>query len=274
MLWLNVTVTAIAGLLVLMGWLGKEERYRKIGLPLAFGLLIFNTALTVSKDITQSRLERERKADLIYIQKLNSPVYRLGFKFTNIPIDTLKTPKLVTVIRMDIDLSEYGQRRHFFGLMNLRFTNDSGWTISGNEFLSREATHLLIDSSGTHFSFWIDDFGIPWRENIAWRPANIADLSNLEIALGISPDPELWKTRPYGISYKGWCPVKQIDLYVNEMSLDNLLFTAQAHEDPYPLSPWVTTFSPDAEVPYADSLNFIFHINPMWLRANVLRSLE
>ena len=268
MLLLKIIVTAVAGFLVLLGWLKKEEKYRKIGLPLAFLLLFGSIVLTIAEDLTKSKLERERKADLIYIQKLNSPVHRLGFDFTLVPIDTSKTPKLQMLIRMDVDVTEYGQSVHFAGVIDLCFAKDSGWTICYNEFPGKEDIYLEFDSSKTHLSFWLNDFGIPWRGNTAWRPNDIADLAKLKMQLVIQPDNT---PTHYAVLPKRWCPIKQVRVYVNNINEENLLLSTSSNESKYPA---YVIFSPDFDIPFYDSHAMSFRINPLWMRESILESLN
>jgi hypothetical protein len=154
--------------------------------------------------------------------------------------------------------------------MNLLCRPYSGWSISYNEFVPKEGTFIKFDSSKTHFYFWLDDFGIPFRGQTVWRPRDIAELAVIEMQLVISPfDPEVWRRQS---EPKKWCPIKQIDVYINGMDEENKLLSAL----PYSRAehPWVVSFYPKTEIPFLDPLGMSFHINPLWMRTSILRSLH
>lgn len=228
-------------------------------LAITFGATAITTEIV--GHFVQKESEQQRVADLQYIQALDLPVVRVGLDLILEPVSRKQDLELQWVFRYDRDVPTIRGEEHFYNLINMHFSPDSGWSI-----LNDDGHDITVDSSQDHLMLWINDFGIKKHGKMIWEPKRVADLTGIQILMGLSPH-KMEQDLPTYYQFL----IRQVDIYVNSSEPSNRIVAAPAYRREY--SP-IIEFRPKGSPPYVDPQHSAFYLNPYELRNSILESIK
>lgn len=277
---LKLILGLAATTLVLLDQIKRDDEFRSRTVWIAIFCMVATMFLIVGEHVTGSKAERENKADLVYIQKLGAQARNLCFQLNLRPTDPVHDRDLTLQLHWYVQLAPLFGTGLYTENLFFAFSRDSGWHYCGAQTSRWKNTAIVFDSSANHVRLVLEDFCIAWKERIMWQPDDIGDLERmkLEFALHLEWDDSL--DFVYTSDGKGqmlverqlgdWCPISEILVYVNDFDEDNLLVTASELAD---ISYGVKCFVPIA-APGGNVRSCQFQVDPLWLRENILKSLD
>lgn len=248
----------------------KPFRSWKLWLALIF--LVISAVTTLVESISTKDFEKEQRADLLFIQKLNSGLNSLCFEIN------LKKPdprygdscnlQLATEIRV-ANLSTTGL---FADYIDFIYSPDRGWHRDkrDNPLLWPSIT-LSYDSVRNTVRFEMTPFGVSWKGQLAWKTERLADLAQVKFSLWLA-----YNAVPGSYSCPKdtlWSPVRSICLYANTYEPENLIATLVPMLRPHESEYEVIYFHPEGQA-VKDSSWFMFNLDLLQMRSNILKSLD
>ena len=212
MIFLKIVLEIIAAVIVIIEQFRAEKRYRRILLLLAALVLIGSAVYTwVDYDVSK-KSDRERKADLMLIQKLSSSFMNLCFEFDLVDVDSASSIDINFQIATCVNtaLSSTG---FFADYIRIGHSADSGW--------------FFIDKEKKRLRFSFKNFAVSAGQNttrVGWQPNDLSDLGHLHLGLFASPLKKEDIFAPYD---KEWCPIGKVSIYANTFEAENLLTVAE-----------------------------------------------
>ena len=274
MVWLNIFLVVAAVFLIILDQIKSESRFRKTGISIAVVFMIGSAILTYAEHITKEEYERERQADLLTIQKLQSPLRDLCVELSLVSVDS--SSSVDVVFQFNYNIRSTSSRSGLLGdHIRIGYSLDSGWFLAGTSFEFYSGLKLDINDDKTKLRFVLNDFGLSYSRKgnrTAWQPQNVADLFNMEIGLSSTVFNNKDYLREY---YSEWCPIKRVIIYVNSYEKENILCVAER----IPLPQDATTFAfhhflPKSDPAFSNPDSRRFHTNLSMLRQSILSSLE
>lgn len=274
-----IATTAIAAIFVILEQWKCEKPWRSWKLWLACVFLALSIVTIVVESNTASGLERQRRADLLLIQKQNTALHSLCFELHLQPYDTTwylgchmqittNSQVAATLVRSGL-IAEYIQ---------FMFHPDSGWYRSSNSRHSWPSVILEHDSVENTVRFHMTPFGIRWQRKggLLWKAERLADLAQVRFGFQLmyGADPKIpamyGALRPPDLS---WNPIESIYIYANSYEVDNLITRLVPMERSYGVGHTVIYFHPEAQQVREPDW-FQFYIDLLQMRAHILDYLD
>lgn len=269
----SVGAVILAALLVVREQWRGGRRFRSWGLWLAFAFLVVSLVATFVESESTRRLERERRADLLLIQKQNAALNSLCFELHLQPYDhkydrgcSFQIETYSPVVARIAGSGLIGESIHF------HFHPDTGWFRSSGYHLAWPSIELEYDSTNHSVRFEMTPFGIRSQRQgvLMWKAERLADLAQVRFGIlmgyGIG-------TESYNLPDLHWSPVQSIYLYANSYEPENLIARLLLREPSYGGSHSVVAFLPEGQ-PVNDSDWGRFNIDLLQMRSHILRSLD
>jgi len=270
----KIALQVIAALFVLVDQIRSKEKFKNILLWMAIIFMIGTAFLTWYDHIITSSSDRERKADLMLIEKLQSSFKNLCFEFELVDVDSSSMIGIQFQLATSVNtmLSGTGQ---FADYIQIGYSADSGWFFINSTFKRYEDILFDIDAKKRKVRVTFKNFAVSAKQGtslVGWQPNNIADLGHLHLNLSAFPLDD----KDYLWSYDDkWCPIGKINIFVNTFDHENLLAVAER----IPRSPEAKrlawhTFMPKWKTHFSNVMEDDFALEPIRLRESIISSLD
>lgn len=275
--WAQLGTVLLAGILIILDQIFGETKFHKIRVVSAVLLIFMNISVTVVADRIAKVADRERKADLKLIQKLDTGLHRLGIEFVMRDVNTPLPIQTIIHLRTWIFLPNLPFPGNLDNYTFFYFSDDAMLdSISFSpptrmrDYLTKKADFQVHTNT---IRMWFYEYGLEFQDKMYWKPESISDLQLLNIKFTMTQN-DFGRSQYYTGS-ADLCPVEQIRIYANEFSDENLLVNTKL------ISTWNRPggtnfygYYPEAAELGADSSDYNFHIDPQWLRQSIVRSLN
>lgn len=274
---------SLATLLVVFEQWKSSEPWKSTRLWFALICLVATMVAIVVESSTSKALDRERRADLILIQKQNTALNALCIELNLQPYD----PKYDKGCSFQIELyspvvAAISRTGHLGDIIHFQFHPDTGWFRSRHSILTWPLMKLQYDSTNQFVRFELMPFGIksyPPNDVLLWKIERLGDLSQIRFGIQMRYSAHIIEQRDPPIYTDvcppdlEWSPVKSIYIYSNSFESNNLIAKLSPRIRSYGDSHSWVWFHPERQ-PVKDPDNFKFNIDVYYMREHIINSLD
>jgi hypothetical protein len=263
---LTIGAVALAALLVVLEqWKGPRP-FRSWKLWLALLFLIISIVASLVESDTASRIEKERKADMKLIQKLNTGLNALCFEINLKQYDTMYQEGCSFQLSTCLPVADLNTTGLYGEYIHFNFHPDSGWYRDKRFVLKWPSIIFRFDSTRNTVRFDMSPFGVRWKDQLAWKAEQLTDISQVRFGLLMMYGVDTETGFPADTE---WSPVEYISIFANDYDAENLITT---------LTPRLPSSATDGRVIYFHPENqsvrdqdwFQFNIDLLQMRSNLI----
>lgn len=282
----SIIPTLVAGALAVLFVVleqGRGERpWHSWRLWLALVFLVATILSIVVESITTKELDKERRADLLLIQKQTAALNSLCFEIHLQPYDAKYKKGCQFQIETFSPVVARIARTGLIGeMIHFEFHPDSGWYRSSKWVTAWRTMKLEHDSINNVVRFHLTPFGIRSQSKgmLMWKADRLADLAQVRFGIQMNYSAESMEQRTsldymdYEPPDLSWSPVQSIYLYANSFEPENLITKLLPQVRSYSDLHNFLFFHPEDQ-PIQDYDNFTFHIDLLNMRNNILKNLD
>lgn len=263
---------ASAAVLVLIEQWTRTRPFRSLSLWFAFGAMLFGSiAIFVESEATR-RLETERKADLMFIQKQNSRLISLCWEINLKNYDTARYDEgSILQIETYVPVTDLNTTGQFGEYIFILFHPDSGWYRDTRGSTNWPSIIPKKDTIQNTIRFRFTPFGVKWKSQMAWQAERLADMAQVRmfVQLSYGIDDEIQDD----ITDTHWSPVRSISVFANDFRPENLITRLTPRRRSATSLHDFLHFHPEGQQ-VVDSGQFRFNIDLLQMRSNLLQRLE
>ncbi|MFH2037641.1 MAG: hypothetical protein ABIJ45_14670 [Candidatus Zixiibacteriota bacterium] len=266
---LTLIASSLAAFFTFLEQKKGKKSWQSYRLWLALLFMIVTIAAIIVESTTSTAQDKERRADLLLIQKQNSALNAICIELNLDKSNTYDEEMLLQFHTYLSAVSSIVQTNLIAEYLILEYIPDRGWKKAENFTDSWPSVNLAYNKENNTLRFEFVPFGVRCKGNLLWQAERIADISlvRLGIQLSLGTNPLI----PQNPTSYNWCPINNIKIYANTYDMENLITILTPHHRSYGDTFDIVYFHPETQKA-SDTDWFNFYIDLYQMRNNILNS--